>query len=93
MTSAGKRLIPRQCEYRLTNSPASRAYFEIAARSYDLMMFGMKHSLCFTSIVSNAQPSLSIPTKKSCCLTNWRKASWGSLDTAISQFLPPSGAI
>ena len=25
----------------------------------------MKHSLCFTSIVSNTQPSLSIPMKKS----------------------------
>jgi len=33
-------------------------------------MLGMKHSLCFTSIVSNAQPSLSTPTKKS-----WRLGS------------------
>src|SRR5690606_27546891 len=31
------------------------------------MMFGMKHSLCFSSIVSNTQPSLSMPTKYSCC--------------------------
>ena len=26
----------------------------------------MKHSLCFSSIVSNAQPSESMPTRKSC---------------------------
>ncbi len=29
-------------------------------------MLGMKHSLCFNSIESNAQPSESMPTKKSC---------------------------
>src|SRR4051794_5010360 len=30
------------------------------------MMLGMKHSLCFTSMVSKAQPSESMPTRKSC---------------------------
>ncbi len=30
-------------------------------------MFGIKHSLCLTSIVSNAQPSLSMPMKNSFC--------------------------
>src|SRR5437899_2101463 len=33
-----------------------------------LMKLGMKHSLCLISIVSNAQPSESMPMRKSCCL-------------------------
>ena len=40
MTSAGQRLMPRHLEYRLTNSDASRAYFETGCRSQYLMMFG-----------------------------------------------------
>src|SRR5213593_3404651 len=31
------------------------------------MKFGMKHSLCFSSMESKTQPSESMPTKKSCC--------------------------
>src|SRR4051794_34195084 len=31
-----------------------------------LMKLGMKHSLCLISIVSKAQPSESMPTRKSC---------------------------
>ncbi len=30
------------------------------------MMLGAKHSLCFTSIVSNTQPSESMPTRNVC---------------------------
>ena len=48
-----------------------------------LTMLGMKHSLCFTSIVSKAQPSLSIPTKKSWVLRNSRRGAWGSLGPLI----------
>ena len=81
MVRPGKRLIPRHVEYRLTNSAASRAYFETAASPKTLMMLGMKHSLCFTSIVSKAQPSLSIPTKNSCVFRNSRRGVCGSTGT------------
>src|SRR5262249_33635996 len=62
---AGKRLAPRHFEYRFTNSHASRAYFETGWRPMCLMKLGMKHSLCLISIVSNAQPSESMPMRKS----------------------------
>ena len=35
----------------------------------------MKHSLCFTSIESKTQPSLSIPMKKSCDFGKSRKGA------------------
>ena len=41
------------------------------------MMFGMKHSLCFTSIVSKTQPSLSIPMKKSRDCGEFRQGAIG----------------
>src|SRR3954469_16480210 len=73
------------------NSAASRAYLETAASPKTLMMLGMKHSLCFTSIVSKAQPSLSIPTKKSCVFRNSRRGVCGSSGTDMR--LPSSGRV
>ncbi len=60
------------------NSAASRAYFETAASPKNRTMFGMKHSLCLTSIVSNAQPSLSMPMKKSWVFRKPRRTDCGS---------------
>src|SRR5438552_18591978 len=52
-------------------------------------MFGMKHSLCFTSIVSNAQPSESMPTRKSCCgsRSNIVRGSAGARDAAAKSIV------
>src|SRR5262245_8704142 len=47
------------------------------------MIFGIKHSLCFTSIVSKAQPSLSMPMKNSWVFANSRRGSCGSADAVI----------
>src|SRR5579864_234070 len=46
-------------------------------------MFGMKHSLCFTSIVSNAQPSLSMPMKNSCVFRKSRRTDWELVGTVL----------
>src|SRR5271157_5223760 len=54
------------------------------------MIFGMKHSLCFTSIVSKAQPSLSMPIKNSLHFWNLRKRRWGSLDSTLAFSFPDS---
>ena len=64
--SAGKRLIPRLFEYRLTKSHASRAYLLTPANPKYLITLGAKHSLCFTSMVSKTQPSESMPMRNGC---------------------------
>ena len=51
-------------------------------------MFGMKHSLCFTSIVSKAQPSLSMPMKNSLRFWKLRKGNWGSLGIVMPVSFP-----
>src|SRR5450759_122867 len=63
--TARKRLHPLLVEYRFTNSQVSRAYFETGCILKYFMKFGQKHSFCLISIVSNAQPSESIPIKNS----------------------------
>ena len=63
LSSAWNRFAPRHCEYRLTNSAASRTYFEIGCSAKWRTISGMKHSLCFNSMLGKAQPSESRPTK------------------------------
>ena len=54
------------------------------------MMFGMKHSLCFTSIVSKAQPSLSMPMKNSLRFWKLRKGKLGIARHRHARFLSRS---
>src|ERR1035437_3448865 len=61
--TARKRLHPLLVEYRLTNSHVSLAYFETGCKPKNFIKLGQKHSFCFISIVSKAQPSESIPIK------------------------------
>src|SRR5262249_2225423 len=65
---------------KLTNSHASRAYFDTGCKLMCLMKAGMKHSLCLISIVSKAQPSESMPMRKSYFLP---KRSSGVSDIAV----------
>src|SRR5580658_7655516 len=47
------------------------------------MIFGIKHSLCLTSIVSKAHPSLSMPIKKSLVFAKLRRGDCGSIGAVM----------
>src|SRR5271156_689533 len=47
------------------------------------MIFGIKHSLCLTSIVSKAHPSLSMPMKKSLVFAKLRRSDCGSIGAVM----------
>src|SRR5436190_12829931 len=91
--SAGKRFAPRVFEYRLTNSHTSRAYLLTAWRSKCLMNIGAKHSLCLISMLSNMQPSESMPTKNSLAGLKSRRTCPESMESTIWNYgrFPPRG--